>query len=395
MAESRSRILIVDDIPANIQLVASILKQENYDLSFAQSGLDALQILQQRPIDLVLLDLHMPEMDGFEVCERLKKQPELQAVPVIFLTAVSETDQIVKGLRMGAADYITKPFEPLELQARVRTQISLKNAWDKIRWQNQELERLSREKSELMSMVAHDLKNPLTVILSGVDYLRNKEAQISAGSSRRLNNMLIAVQRMNALVANFLSLESMEAGRLRLQPESVHAHEMLKTLAAHYQEWASLRAVEVHLEISTRLSISTDPLALQQILENFFSNALKYTPSDKKIWLRLIQQDSPQYPVRFEVEDQGPGIAPHEQIHLFKPFSPLSSPLADGERSTGLGLAIVKKLAELLGGKVSCRSEWGRGSCFVLELPQYLESAPENSQPSTESQPESHPDPQP
>lgn len=372
MLERRPRVLIVDDIPANIQLVASILKPENYDLSFAQSGADALQILQQRLFDLVLLDLHMPEMDGFEVCAHLKSQPELREIPVIFLTAVSDTDQIVKGLRTGAVDYITKPFEPLELLARVRTQISLKKAWDKIRWQNQELERLSREKSELMSMVAHDLKNPLTVIVSGVDYLRHKEPQFSPGSERRLNNMLIAVQRMNALVANFLSLESIEAGRLRLQPESVAAHEMLKTLVAHYHEWARLRSVEVHLDIQTRLSLLTDPLALQQILENFFSNALKYTPAHKKIWLRLIRQDSEAYPVRFEVEDQGPGIAPHEQIHLFKPFSPLSSPLADGERSTGLGLAIVKKLAELLGGQVSCTSEWGRGSCFVLELPQTL-----------------------
>jgi two-component system, sensor histidine kinase and response regulator len=369
VAELRSRVLIVDDIPANIQLVASILRPENYDLNFAQNGIDALQLLSQRPFDLILLDLHMPEMDGFQVCEKLKENPDLKEIPVIFLTAISETDQIVKGLRMGAVDYITKPFEPLELLARVRTQLALKAAWDKIRWQNKELERLNTEKSELMGMVAHDLKNPLTVIFSGVEYLRNRETGLAGSSSRRLNNMLIAVQRMNALVGNFLSLESIEAGKLRLQSEPIQAAEILRTLVAHYQEWANLRAIEVHLEIQARLPIETDPLALQQILENLFSNALKYTPTQKKIWLRLLHQPESIYPVRFEIEDQGPGIELSEQEHLFKAFTPLSSPLAEGEHSTGLGLAIVKKLTALLGGQVSYKSEWGEGSCFIVELP--------------------------
>lgn len=372
MSDSRARVLIVDDIPANIQLVASILQNEGYHLSFAQRGPDALQLFTQRGFDLVLLDLHMPGMDGFEVCARLKGKPETREVPIIFLTAISETEQIVKALRLGAVDYIIKPFEPLELLARVRVHLSLKQAHDQILRQNQELARLSREKTELMGMVAHDLKNPLTVIFSGIEYLKRREQNMSQASNRRLNNMLIAVQRMNALVANFLSLESMEAGQMRLSPAQVNGAEVLRNLLSHYQEWVTQRQLQVVMEIKDSLYFSTDLLALQQILENLFSNAVKYSSSPACIWLRLIAQPNTLYPVRFEIEDQGPGITPEEQKALFLPFFRLSSPLADGEHSTGLGLAIVKRLTELLGGRVSCQSHPGQGSCFVLELPEHF-----------------------
>ncbi|PIQ26042.1 hypothetical protein COW36_02450 [bacterium (Candidatus Blackallbacteria) CG17_big_fil_post_rev_8_21_14_2_50_48_46] len=372
MPDFRPRVLIVDDIAANIQLVASILEKEGYHLSFAQRGADALQLLQQRKFDLVLLDLHMPGMDGFEVCKQLKQNPLTREIPVIFLTAVSETEKLVMGLQFGAVDYITKPFEPMELQARVRTHLSLKAAKDKIIWQNQELERMTREKSELMGIVAHDLKNPLTVIVSGIEYLRIKELELASNSSRRLNNMLIAAQRMNALVGNFLSLESMETGKLQLNSERLQGSDLLKELLVHYQEWVSLREVNVYLEIQERLHFETDLLALQQILENLFSNALKYTPAHQSVWLRLISQPQTPYPIRFEIEDQGPGISKSEQEQLFKPFRRLSSPLPNGERSTGLGLSIVKRLTALLGGKISCSSELGKGSCFVLELPEKL-----------------------
>jgi two-component system sensor histidine kinase/response regulator len=370
MLNPRARVLIVDDIPANLQLVVSILQPENYLLSCATDGAQALHLLQQTPCDLVLLDLHLPGMDGFEVCAQIKAQhPD---IPVIFLTAVSDTAQVVKALAGGAVDYITKPFEALELLARVRTHLLLKQAQDRISWQNQQLAQLSREKTELMKILAHDLKNPLTVIFSGTEYLRARSEHLGASARRRLNNMWVATQHMDALVSNFLSLETMEAGQLRLSCEPLALETLLHALTQNYQEWLELRQMQVVFELEKLPMLNSDALILRQILENLFSNALKYAPAQSQIWLRVSHQPASPCPIWFEIEDQGPGIALEEQFRLFQPFTHLSSPLNTGMHSTGLGLSIVRRLSECLGGRITYQGQPGAGACFRLELPLQL-----------------------
>jgi signal transduction histidine kinase len=357
---AHSRVLVVDDISKNLQVVGTMLRNEGYHVMPATSGPQALERAQAQPPDLILLDLMMPEMDGLEVCRRLKAEPLTRSIPVIFLTASDEMEHLVKGLSVGAVDYVTKPFNAPELLARVRTHLELQHARARLREMND-------EKNEFMGIVAHDLRNPLGAI-QGFAEIILEETEGSEGEVRTsAARIREATGRMVQMVQNLLDTNRIERGELRLELGPVELCALLKSVAESHRGRALAKQQSLSVETpEAPVSCETDRHLLAQVLENLVSNAIKYSPVAKDICLRLSQTSGG---IRLEVQDQGPGLSPEDQKRLFGKFARLSAKPTAGERSTGLGLSIVKRMVEAMGGRVWCESELGRGARFFVEFP--------------------------
>ncbi len=361
----KSRILVVDDISKNLQVVGTILRNEGYHVMPATSGLQALARVSAQPPDLILLDLMMPEMDGLEVCSRLKADPFTRQIPVIFLTASNEMEHLMKGFEAGAVDYITKPFNAPELLARVRTHLELKHARERLREMNE-------EKNEFMGIAAHDLRNPLSAI-QGYAEMIIEDAQSLAHRDLEGNGQRIreAAKRMTEMVQNFLDANRIERGELKLNMAISDLSPLLQSVLETQSPPATAKGQMIQLELPPTPTLALADVSITfQVFENLVSNAVKYSPPGKKIFVRLKAEAGV---VRFEVEDQGPGLSKEDQKKLFGKFARLSAKPTGGEHSTGLGLSIVKRLVEAMNGKVWCESELGMGAKFVVTIPQPIE----------------------
>jgi two-component system sensor histidine kinase/response regulator len=361
----KSRILVVDDISKNLQVVGTILRNEGYHVMPATSGLQALERVSAQPPDLILLDLMMPEMDGLEVCSRLKAEPLTRQIPVIFLTASNEMEHLMKGFEAGAVDYITKPFNAPELLARVRTHLELKHARERLREMNE-------EKNEFMGIAAHDLRNPLSAI-QGYAEMIIEDAQSLAHRDLEGNGQRIreAAKRMTEMVQNFLDANRIERGELKLNMAISDLSPLLQSVLETQSPHATAKGQIIQIELPPTPTLALADVSITlQVFENLVSNAVKYSPPGKKIFVRLKAETGV---VRFEVEDQGPGLSKEDQKKLFGKFARLSAKPTGGEHSTGLGLSIVKRLVEAMNGKVWCESELGMGAKFIVTIPQPIE----------------------
>ena len=366
---TKSRILVVDDITKNLQVVGTVLRNQGYEVMPAASGAEALKCVRAQLPDLILLDLMMPEMDGLEVCRRLKAGPLTRQLPVIFLTASNEMEHLVQGFEVGAVDYVTKPFNPPELLARVRTHLELKHARDTIVRYGQELSRLNEEKNEFMGIAAHDLRNPLSAI-KGYAEMIVEDAQALKHRELEENGrrVLETAARMAEMVRNLLDANRIERGEMKLNLSPADLCPVLNQVIETQRPRSTVKQQTIHLESQAGpVVVLVDPSVTVQILENLVSNAVKYSPPGKEIFVRLKQEAKG---VRIEVQDQGPGLSAEDQKKLFGKFARLSAKPTGGEHSTGLGLSIVKKMVEAMNGQVWCESELGRGATFVVQFPQ-------------------------
>ena len=362
-----SVILIVDDVQQNIQVVGTMLREAGYSIMPATSGSVALQRVQKKLPDLILLDLMMPEMDGLAVCQRLKEDPAARHIPIIFLTASNEMEHLVQGFKAGAVDYITKPFNAPELMARVRTHLELKHARDAIVRYTQELARLNNEKNEFMGIVAHDLRNPLGTITGFADLVLD-DPEIPREEihdfTRRIRD---TAARMSEMVQNLLDANRIERGEVKLSLAPTDLCASLTSVVETYRPRAAAKQQVIHLQTGNiPLVALVDPNVIIQVFENLVSNAVKYSPSGKNIFVRLMKTADGTH---CEVQDEGPGLSGEDQKKLFGKFARLSAKPTGGEHATGLGLSIVKRLVEAMGGQVGCESELGQGATFVVQLP--------------------------
>jgi two-component system sensor histidine kinase/response regulator len=370
--------LVVDDVPQNIQVVGTMLREVGYSIMPATSGPAALQRVQRKVPDLILLDLMMPEMDGLEVCRHLKSDPATRPVPVIFLTASNEMSHLVQGFEAGAVDYVTKPFNPPELLARVRTHIELKHSRDLILRYSQQLAHLNTEKNEFMGIVAHDLRNPLgaikgfaEIVLEEADAPQAPSSEQWSESRRQLlecgGRIQQTAERMAEMVRNLLDANRIERGEVQLKVAPTDLCALLKTVVESQQPRAAAKGQSILLDAgANELLALVDRNVMVQVLENLLSNAVKYSPPGKRIFARL--RGSPGG-TRCEVQDQGPGLTQQDQQQLFGKFARLSAKPTGGEHATGLGLSIVKRLVEAMHGKVWCESQPGEGATFIVEVP--------------------------
>lgn len=364
---SNPRILIVDDVPTNIQLVASILSTEAYDLSFANSGKDALLQISETAFDLILLDIMMPELDGLTVAARLKKNPRTARIPIIFLTAKTDEESIVQGFEVGAADYLTKPFNPSELKSRVKTHVALKMHEDVLQRRNEELAEAIDIKNKILSVASHDLKNPLSSILGFSQLMSQYPAvQKDPDMSEMIDFISKAAERMESLITELLDTAALEMGRMILNKKNCNPQQLLSKIIAEKQSTAQKKQQTLIFNPGEDRSCQADPSRLKQVFENLISNALKYSPRGARIEVRSGIQGNYWC---VEVADQGPGFSESDLSRLYGYFQRLSARPTGGESSTGVGLAVVKQIVDLHQGSIRLSRNTPQGSTFEFCLP--------------------------
>lgn len=369
-------ILIADDLQDNLNIVKAVLGYKGYRVETAKNGKQVLEEVAKQIPDLILLDIQMPEMNGFEACRHLKANPEYKEIPIIFLTAKADSYDIVDGFKHGAVDYITKPFNTMELLARVQTHLELKRSRDLLAEKNKYLEimtvgltKLNNEKNDFMEIAAHDLKNPLTTIRGLADFLRRDfDLAPTAGIKLMLENIVKSSERMFSIIHNLMDVSAIEEGSFRFDATPVDVGIIVRDLTEQYQYQADVKRISLQLDIPPHIvaTIHGNFDTLTQVLDNLLSNAVKYSPDGTTVAIRLSKNDSF---VRCEVQDEGVGISETDRNRLFGKFVQLSTRPTGNEASTGLGLYIAKKLTEAMNGTIQYLSEPGKGSTFILEFP--------------------------
>lgn len=356
---SEMKVLIVDDTLANVELLTSSLKPIGYQLAVATSGEKALKIAERFQPDIILLDVMMPGMDGFETCRQLKAAPTTQNIPVIFVTAKVEAEDVIRGLRLGAVDYVTKPFREEEIHARVRTHLLLKYSLDALRQANV-------QKDNLLGMVAHDLRSPISGIHGYSEILLDDGDSIAPAERKEiLEEVISACNSMLTLVNDLLDATAIAAGTLTLNKRPTNLADVIKQRLNIARFTASKKSITIIDQYAGNPVLNFDERRIGQVLDNLVSNAVKFSPTNSCVTVRLAVTPTG---AEIAIDDEGPGLTEEDQQKLFSTFQPLSAQPTGSEVSTGLGLAIVKKVIDAHGGSIIARRRPEKGTSFIISL---------------------------
>jgi two-component system, sensor histidine kinase and response regulator len=373
----KGNILIVDDTPNNLRLLSSMLSQQGYEVRSAISGSMALRAVHTVQPDLILLDINMPIMDGYEVCLQLKADEKTNEIPVIFLSALSESIDKVQAFRVGGADYITKPFQIEEVLARVENQLALRSMQidlqqarlEALKALEQEKE-LNRLRSEFVSMVSHDFRNPLTSIQGFAELLRYGQQNLTEEiQNRYFGKINAAIAQMLNLLDEVLLIGSVDAGKVHCQPICLNLEQFCRDLTEMIELSAGDRHKICLTCTGTCTAVELDPTLLNKILSNLLSNAIKYSPAGGLIQFDIHCQDNL---VTFRIQDEGIGIPLENQAHLFESFYRCSN--VGQIKGTGLGLAVVKQCVDIHLGKILIESQEAVGTSIVVVLPRSIDA---------------------
>ena len=367
---SGRKILVVDDDRLNLRIIGGILRSEGYQLAEGDSGERALEIYETFKPDLVLLDVMMSGIDGFETCRRLKKIHGDRCAPVIFITAKNESDDVVEGLGAGGVDYLPKPFKPKEVLARIRSHLQNRALVEQQKLLVAQLSEANTQKNRFLGMAAHDLRNPLASIRGLTEFLRDGAVgPLTADQIDLVETIHSASQSMLELVNELLDVAVIEAGELQLHLESEDLAALIGKSVAVTNMEAAKKKTRVHFAPTGLVpKRPLDSAKMRQVIDNLLSNAIKYSPPGSTINVTL-SADPASATCTFAVQDQGPGIPEGERDRLFKDFSRLSVQPTGGEKSTGLGLAICRKIVEAHRGTIVAENLPGGGCEFRVVLP--------------------------
>ncbi|MEH1987296.1 hybrid sensor histidine kinase/response regulator [Nostoc sp.] len=361
------RILAVDDTQDNLILVQAILESEGYEIDLASDGIKALRQIEQSPPDLILLDVMMPGIDGYEVTRRIRKNPAISYIPILLITAFHQSS-VVEGLDAGADDFIRKPFDTDELLARVRSLLRLKHSLD-------EQQKMARQREDFVSRLTHDLRTPLVAADRMLNLFEMETfCKISPEMKQAIAVMIRSNQNLMEMVNTLLEVYRFEAGKKTLNWEECNLCEISQEVVSELSPLTNEKGLT--LEIDTReldpLSqnagiIMGDRLELRRVLNNLIANAIKFTDTGG-ITIRIYETSSnPGDPdsVIIEVQDTGYGIAPEDQATIFERFRQ-----GRNKRSgSGLGLHLSHRIIEGHAGTIQVASELGKGSLFTVQLP--------------------------
>lgn len=382
MESSNAHILIVDDIGENLQVLGNILSKEGFETSFALSGKLALSVVEDTLPDLILLDISMPGMDGFEVCRILKKEERTKSIPIIFLTAKTEIDNMVHGFSLGADDYVTKPFNTLELLARVRAHVELKKSRDLIVEQNkklskvveqlyknnEELNKLIASKDKFFSIIAHDLKGPVGNLNSFLNFMTSQYENISKEEFKKdLSLLENASQKIKDLLENLLTWARSQKGDIQYKPENYSLTKLIQANMMLLESSAANKKISVINQVPEEMKGFFDYQMITTVIRNLISNAIKYTKSNGQITISGKEKDGF---VEICVEDNGVGMSKEVCENLFKiDVKHFSTEGTGGEKGTGLGLILCKEFVDKHLGEMLVESEIGKGSKFKFTIP--------------------------
>jgi len=368
MTGAHPKILLVDDNPINIRDAARILRNHKYNISYAQSGRDALQKTKTIDFDLILLDIMMPEMDGYEVCEALKADPGTNKIPIIFLTAKVEPENIVKAFKLGGADYVTKPFNGQELISRVETHIRLKLSREELENTNLLLKEANETKDKMFSIISHDLLGPFGNIRESLEMIVNKDVNLQEDDMQNfIKAMWNSIGSAYALLENLLYWARNQQGRMVYKPKPISLNSII------YETYGLLDGVARHKSITLKtnliedLTIFADKNATKTILRNLVSNSIKFTEPGGIITTKVKNRKDNFVVV--SVTDTGVGMDDDLKEKLFSMNKTEPRWGTKGEKGVGLGLVITKEFVEKHGGDIWVESKPGEGTTFYFTLP--------------------------
>jgi signal transduction histidine kinase len=349
-------LLVVDDDEANREILSRRLRYEGYGVAVAVDGSQALELIQNENYDLVLLDVTMPGMSGFEVLEIVRQKYTLAELPVILVTALDASKDITTGFKLGANDYVTKPLDFPVLFARLQNQLQVRN--------------LTQLKDQFLQIASHDLKNPLGNVLMSADMLLEVIPPGETMSEEMYGVMSRIVRHcrtMQRIITDFLDFQSLQDGTLQPRLAPTDLNQLVRCIVEDNADYARKKNVEVSVELGESLPpVSSDSAWLAQVIQNLVGNAIKFGPLDTRVIVRTEMRDAF---VVVEVCDSGPGLKEADFEKVFVKYARLSNKPTGGEKSSGLGLAISKQMIELQGGSIGVRNNPEKGATFWFSLP--------------------------
>ena len=379
-------IFIVDDIVTNIELLAQVLRIYNIKVSYATRGAEAINSQVLPMCDLILLDISMPEMDGFATCKKLKQNPETKDIPIIFLTARIDQKDIIKGFEYGAVDYMIKPINNKELISRVMTQVELKRSRDKqseyiriiedqnrqLEEQNRHLKALNLTKVKIYSIIAHDLTEPFNGLIGCSDYLITRFDKMEQARIRDMLQVInLSAKEGYTQLENLLNWTRIQVGSLSCNPQIINLQKIVAEVIDLFTNKALDKKITIRTEIAADVVCYADTTMIQTVLRNLLSNALKFTDKDGTVTIaaKQITVSTNKKMVEVSISDTGIGISDENQIKLFTLEQDFTNQGTANEKGTGLGLLLCKEFVEKNGGTIYCKSKINVGSKFFFTVP--------------------------
>ncbi|KWX69371.1 histidine kinase [Paenibacillus riograndensis] len=377
-------ILIVDDRPDEFLSIQALLAGSSYKLIHASSGMEALKYLLENEYALIIMDVLMPEMDGFETAKRIKMRRKSRDIPIIFLTALtSELENHMMAYSAGAIDYLTKPYHPLILRSKIDGFVRLYQTNKELQFKSQELEAANRVLTELkdtaevalriksgfLAMMSHEIRTPLNGIIAMSDLLRTSD--LSKDDQEMAEIIHTSGHALVSVINHILDFTKIESGKMELDYELFNLHSCLKETIDLFRALAMERnlTLESYIDPAVPVLLVGDPNRLRQVLNNLIGNAIKFTTTGGvKIRVQLQTAIDRMLTLEFTVEDTGIGIPQDKMSYLFQPFTQISSTINRKFGGTGLGLSICKMLVELMGGEIYAKPDAGQGAVFVFTI---------------------------
>jgi light-regulated signal transduction histidine kinase (bacteriophytochrome) len=366
-------ILLVDDNLDNIELLKIILEEDGYEIVFASNGEQALEMTSKLNPKLILLDIMMPGIDGFETCQKLKENKTTREIPVIFLSAKNMPEDIVKGFEVGGLDYITKPFNIYEVRRRVKTHLQTQNliaqkekSEEKAKAYSQELEIRNQELKDFINIASHDLREPLRKISIFGSLLEEATGQLGQKEKSYIGKIKNSASRMESFLDDILelSLVTVQANPFR----KVDLKKIIKQVTNDLE--ASILETNGIVECGELPSIEGDKFQIRQLFQNLVSNSLKFHRKEAPPHIKIASSHDTNGTWNITIEDNGIGFDQKFSSRIFKPFERLHS--HSQFKGTGMGLAICQKIAIRHGGKITVQSQVGKGSTFTIALPKTM-----------------------
>ena len=358
-------ILVVDDTPENLQLLSEMLKSWGYKARPVTSGTLALQAARSKRPDIILLDIHMPEMDGYQLCGHLKADDTLKEIPVLFISALNETADKVKAFECGGADYITKPFQADEIHARIKAHLELHHQRNRLQENYDRLRELESHRDSLVHMVVHDMRSPITFVMGVLDILKESSGSCAPNGAHSglLEDAYTNCNILTEMISQLLDVSRLESGEMPLDQVVCGLDEVLQNAVQPFL----LRSGNPTLAIAGHpgAKVFCDKNIVQRVIVNLIGNAFKFTPQHGRVKVAISTSKTE---ARVSVADNGPGIPKEFQQRIFDKFGQVPSK-KNKQHGSGLGLAFCRLAVEAHGGKIGVESEVGQGSTFWFTLP--------------------------
>jgi len=366
--QAKPKILVVEDKQDNIDLISYFLKPQNYEIIIAMDGEAAIEKITSNPPDIILLDIMLPKMNGFEVCERVKKNPKTRFIPIIMITALKDLKDKIQSLEVGADDFISKPFENVELLTRVKSLLRIKQYHDQLEQKNKELTRMDQFKDELAHLIVHDMKNPIFVIQGNLQMMGMGLSEPTASSLRKyVDRIERSTQNLLRMVLNLIDISKIESGQMKLNLEPTDINLSIKKCVQKIWDYPENESKKVSLVLSDSLPmVSLDNSVFERVLDNIITFSASNVQNDGEVTVNTYFKDNEAI---CEIKDSGIQIPAKYEHAVFEKYTQVEIKNEGYRVGRGLGFTYSKLAVEAHNGRLYLDNNSSSGNTFILRIP--------------------------